>query len=93
MEAVSSILGLIAIGAGISMLGAVAAGIGQGYAVGKAAEATARQPEASKDIRMTMMIGMGIAETTIIFPMLISIILIFAYAPQFVEILKALVAK
>ena len=37
---------IIAIGAGIAVLGALGAGIGIGIATGKAAEAIARQPEA-----------------------------------------------
>ena len=41
-----SIAIVMAIGAGIAVLGALGAGIGIGIATGKAAEAIARQPEA-----------------------------------------------
>lgn len=41
---------LIAIGAGIAVLGGLGAGIGIGIATGKASEAVARQPEAEGKI-------------------------------------------
>ena len=47
---------LIAIGAGIAVLGALGAGIGIGIATGKATEAVARQPEAESKIRNTCLV-------------------------------------
>ena len=63
-----------AIGAGI----AVISGIGQGYAAGKGAEAVGNQPEAKGDIISTMLLGAAVAESTGIYGLVISIILIFA---------------
>ena len=62
-----------AIGAGIAAFTGVGAGIGMGIATGKAVEATARQPEA---VGM-LLLGLAFAETTAIYGLLISILLIF----------------
>ena len=47
---------IIAIGAGIAVLGALGAGIGIGIATGKAAEAIARQPEAESKISKSLLL-------------------------------------
>lgn len=68
-----------AIGAGICMgIGAVGPGIGEGNAVGKALEGMARQPEAAGTLRSTMIMGCAIAETTGIYSLLISFLILFA---------------
>lgn len=67
----------VAIGAAIAVLTGVGAGIGIGLATSKACEAIARQPEASKDIRSTMLIGCALAEATAIYGLLVAIMLIF----------------
>ena len=68
-----------AIGAGICMgIGAIGPGIGEGNAVGKALEGMARQPEMSGTLRSTMIMGCAIAETTGIYALLISVLLLFA---------------
>ncbi|QSF13831.1 ATP synthase F0 subunit C [Mycoplasma sp. Mirounga ES2805-ORL] len=71
--------GLVAIGIGITMLGAVGTGLGQGYAAGKAAEAVGRNPEAASKIRLMMLIGQGVAESAAIYSLVISILLLFVY--------------
>ena len=48
---------LIAIGAGIAVVGALGAGIGIGIATGKATEAIARQPEAESKINKALILG------------------------------------
>ena len=48
-----------------------------GLAVGKAVEATGRQPEAVKEIRSVMLLGQAMSETTGIYALLIAILLIF----------------
>ena len=73
MEQALMVLGS-AIGAGI----AVCSGIGQGYAAGKGAEAVGNQPEAKGDIISTMLLGAAVAESTGIYGLVISIILLFA---------------
>ena len=66
-----------AIGAGISMIAGIGPGIGEGYAVGKACEAIARQPESKGDVTSTMLLGCAIAETTGLYGFIVSLILIF----------------
>ena len=68
---------LIAIGAGIAVLGALGAGIGIGIATGKAAEAIARQPEAESKINKTLILGCALAEATAIYGFVIAILIIF----------------
>lgn len=72
-------VGLVAIGAGLAMIGALGVGAGQGYAAGKAAEAVGRNPEAAKKINKMMIIGVAIAETSSLYALIISILLIFVY--------------
>ena len=67
-----------AIGAGIAVATGIGAGIGQGFAAGKAAEAVSRNPEAQGDITRTLLLGDAIAESSAIYGLVISIILIFA---------------
>ena len=67
-----------AIGAGLCMgIGAIGPGIGEGNAVGKALEGMARQPEAAGTLRSTMIMGCAIAETTGIYSLLISFLILF----------------
>ena len=72
------ILGCSAIGAGLAMIAGIGAGVGQGYAAGKAAEAVGRQPEAKGTIMSTMLVGAAVAETTGIYGLVIAFILLFA---------------
>ena len=53
--------GLIAIATAIAIaLSTLGPGIGQGIAASKAMEAIARQPEASKDIRSTLILSLAL---------------------------------
>lgn len=72
------ILGLSALGAGFAVMTGMGAGLSQGYAAGKAAEAVGRQPEAQGSITSTMLVGAAVAETTAIYGFVIAIILLFA---------------
>ena len=68
-----------AIGAGICMgIGAIGPGVGEGIAVSKALEGMARQPEATSTLRTNMILGCAIAETTGIYSLLISFLIMFA---------------
>ena len=69
--------GMAVLGAGIAMIAGFGAGIGQGYAAGKGAEAVARNPEAANEIRSTMILGIALAETTGLYSLVIAIMLIF----------------
>ena len=71
--------GLVAIAAGLCMgIGAIGPAIGEGNAVGKALEGMARQPEAAGTLRTNMILGCAITETTGIYALLISILILFA---------------
>ena len=66
---------MTAIGAGIAMLAALGAGLGMGIATGKAAEAVARQPEASGKINAILLLGCALAESTAIYTFVVALIL------------------
>ena len=70
---------MCALGAGLCMgIGAIGPAIGEGNAVGKALEGMARQPEAAGNLRTNMILGCAITETTGIYSLLISILILFA---------------
>jgi F-type H+-transporting ATPase subunit c len=75
-EGISDKLGAF-IGAGLSMVGVLGTGIGQGYAAGKACEAVARNPEVESKIRTMMIVGCAIAETAAIYSLIVAILLLF----------------
>ena len=69
-----------AISAGICMgLGAIGPAIGEGNAVGKALEGMARQPEAAGLLRTNMILGCAITESTVIYSLVISLLLLFVF--------------
>ncbi len=77
MMAISSEnIGMLAIGAGIAVLTGLGAGIGMGIATGKAVEAISRQPEATNKIRTVLLLGLAFAETTAIYGLFISILIV-----------------
>ena len=66
------------LGAGLCMgLGAIGPGIGEGIVGGKACEAIARQPQLQGVLLRTMLLADAIAETTGIYALVISLLLIF----------------
>ena len=67
-----------AIGAGIAVATGIGAGIWQGFAAGKAAEAVGNQPEAKGEITQTMLLGAAVAESSAIYGLVVAIILLFA---------------
>ena len=65
-----------ALGAGLCMgIGAIGPAIGEGNAVGKALEGMARQPESTGNLRTNMLLGCAVAETTGIYSLVISFVL------------------
>lgn len=66
--------GLNLIAAAIAVFTGVGAGIGIGIATGKAAEATARQPEASGKIQTMLLLGAALAEATAIYGLVIALL-------------------
>ena len=67
---------IIAIGAGIAVLGSFGAGIGIGLATSKAVEGIARQPEASGKITSALILGCALAEATAIYGLVIGLMII-----------------
>ena len=67
-----------ALGAGLCMgLGAIGPAIGEGNAVGKALEGMARNPETAGKLSTNMILGCAITETTGIYSLVISLLLMF----------------
>ena len=71
------VLAASAIGAGLAMIAGIGPGIGEGFAVGKACEAIAKQPEAKSSVTSTMFIGCAVAESTGIYGFVVVLILLF----------------
>ena len=68
-----------AIAAGICMgVGSIGPALGEGRIVATALEGMARQPEAAGNLRTNMILGCAITETTGIYSLLISFLLLFA---------------
>ena len=72
------ILAMAQIAAALALLNGVGTAAGQGRIVASAIESMARQPESSGSVRTTMFIGLAMAETSAIYGLLITIILLFA---------------
>jgi F-type H+-transporting ATPase subunit c len=51
--------------------------IGQGWSVSKAVEGIARQPEAANSIRGSLLLGLALIESLVIYALVVSMILIF----------------
>jgi F-type H+-transporting ATPase subunit c len=70
------------IGAGLSIgLGCFGSGLGCGWPAGKACDGVARNPRRSTSISSSMIVGQAVAQSPSIFATVISLMLIFAYAP------------
>ena len=68
-----------AIAAGFCMgIGSIGPALGEGRIVATALEGMARQPEAAGNLRTNMILGCAITETTGIYALLISFLLLFA---------------
>ncbi len=64
--------------AGLCMgLGAIGPGIGEGYVGGKAIEAMARNPKLASKILTNMFVAMAVTESTGIYSLVISLIILF----------------
>jgi F-type H+-transporting ATPase subunit c len=68
---------IIAFAAAIAVLTGAGAAIAIGMATSHAVDSIARQPEAAKDIRSSMLIGCALAEATAIYGLLVAIMIIF----------------
>ncbi len=64
--------------AGLCMgLGAIGPGIGEGIVAGKAMEAMGRNPDMSGKLLSNMILGMAITETTGIYALVVTLIILF----------------
>lgn len=69
--------GIIAIAAALAIaLSTLGPAIGQGMTAAKAMEAMARQPEAAKDIRSSLILSLGLMEALTIYGLLIAFMLV-----------------
>ena len=67
---------LFGVGAGIAVITGIGAGIGIGIATAGLLQAISRQPEASGKITPMFFVGVALAESTAIYGLVISILLI-----------------
>ena len=65
------------IGVGLCLLAAALSGLGMGIATGRAADAMARQPEASGKINAILLLGLAITESCAIYGFVTALILLF----------------
>jgi len=80
------------IAGGLAMgLGAIGAGVGEGYNAGQTVQSTARQPAATGELVRTMLVGQAIAETSGIFALVVAFMLVFLPHQPSMEIAGALI--
>lgn len=66
------------VGAGLSMgLGAIGSGAGEGYVGSRACEGMGRQPGASDELLRVMLVGQAISESTGIYALVVTLLLLF----------------
>lgn len=69
--------GLKAIGAALAVFTGFGAALGEGNVAAHAVDSIARQPEMAGNIRITMLIGQAVSETTGIYGFIIALLLLF----------------
>ena len=73
------VLGCTLLGAGLAMgLGAIGSGLGMGQATGGASNAVGRNPEAQGKIMLTMMVGMAMTESVVIYALVVALVMLYA---------------
>jgi F-type H+-transporting ATPase subunit c len=78
-EIPADVISMIAIGAAIGMgLAALGTGIGMGFGLKGACEGTARNPDVSGKITVTMLIGLAMIESLAIYTLVVDLIILFA---------------
>ncbi|MFP4212566.1 MAG: ATP synthase F0 subunit C [Desulfohalobiaceae bacterium] len=78
-EADASVISNIALATALGMgIAAFGCGIGQGMGLKAACEGTARNPEASGKLTVTMLIGLAMIESLAIYALVVNLILLFA---------------
>ena len=67
-----------ALGAGLCMaIGSIAPALGEGNAVSHALDGMARQPEAADNLRVNMILGCAVTESTGIYSLVVAILILF----------------
>jgi len=96
METITQSIGLVAmasvLAAGLTIaIGSVGTALGQGRAVAQALQSIAQQPDEANTITRTLFVGLAMIESTAIYCLVISIILIFVnpFWTYFVELMNA----
>jgi F-type H+-transporting ATPase subunit c len=92
-EAAPEVISMTSIATALGMaLAAAGCGIGQGLGLKAACEGTARNPEASGKITVTMLIGLAMIESLAIYALVVNLILLFAnpFLPPFFSVKKGL---
>jgi F-type H+-transporting ATPase subunit c len=75
----ADVISFIAIGTAIGMgLAALGCGIGMGFGLRGACDGTARNPDVSGKITVTMLIGLAMIESLAIYTLVVDLILLFA---------------
>ena len=69
--------GMAAIACAIAVFTGFSQGIGEAMVAAKAVEAIGRNPDATPEIKSNMIMGIALSETTVIYGLLISILLLF----------------
>jgi F-type H+-transporting ATPase subunit c len=78
-DADPSVISMTSLATALGMaLAAAGCGIGQGMGLKAACEGTARNPEASGKITVTMLVGLAMIESLAIYALVINLILLFA---------------
>lgn len=72
--------GMACIGCAIAVFGGIGPGISEGLAVKAAVEGVSRNPNAVGKVRSTLIIGCALAETTGLYGLLVSLLLLFFVA-------------
>ncbi len=78
-EATPEVISMTSMATAIGMaIAAAGCGVGQGLGLKAACEGTARNPEASGKITVTMLVGLAMIESLAIYALVVNLILLFA---------------
>ena len=77
-----SAAGLLYIGIGIIMIAMSMSSLAEGLVCSSALKGMARNPEASKTLRSSMILGVSLCETVAIYGLVLAILLIFVSGPN-----------
>jgi len=73
------VMALTYLGAGLAMgLGAIGAGVGEGYTAGITVKGMCRQPKMQGELLRTMLLGQAVCESSGIFALLVALIMLFS---------------